>query len=93
MGARTPVPQCDGMPSTALLLQPRPNRSFDVSNTPSSRNRAIDAYRAVAMCAVAVGHWLAADVRTTDGSLTGGNALDKMQGLHILTWVFQVMPL
>ena len=93
MGARTPVPQCDGMPSTALLLQPRPNRSFDVSNTPSSRNRAIDAYRAVAMCAVAVGHWLAADVRTTDGSLTGGNALDRMHGLHILTWAFQVMPL
>jgi hypothetical protein len=62
--------------------------------TPSSRNRAIDAYRAMAMCAVAVGHWLAADVRlNAEGSLSGGNALDKLGSLHILTWIFQVMPL
>ncbi len=67
--------------------------TVDVSATPATRNRAIDAYRAAAMCAVALGHWLAADVRITNGSITGGNALDKMPSLHILTWVFQVMPL
>jgi hypothetical protein len=44
------------------------------------------------MCAVALGHWIAADVRMVDGSLSGGNALDHVRGLHILTWVFQVMP-
>ncbi len=61
--------------------------------TPSSRNRAIDAYRAVAMVAVAVGHWLAADARMENGHIIGGNALDRVPQLHILTWVFQVMPL
>jgi hypothetical protein len=65
---------------------------LDLSATPSTRNRAIDAYRAVAMCAVALGHWLAADVRVVDGSLTGGNALNSVPQLHILTWLFQVMP-
>lgn len=81
----------------AILTTPatpvtRPD-GVDVSATPASRNRAIDAYRAAAMCAVALGHWLAADVRITNGSITGGNALDKIPSLHILTWVFQVMPL
>ncbi len=60
--------------------------------TPPTRNRAIDAYRAGAMCAVALGHWLAADVRMANGSLSGGNALDRVPVMHILTWVFQVMP-
>jgi hypothetical protein len=63
-----------------------------LSSTPSTRNRAIDAYRAAAMCAVALGHWIAADVRMVNGSLSGGNALDHVRGLHVLTWVFQVMP-
>jgi hypothetical protein len=61
--------------------------------TPSSRNRAIDAYRAMAMVAVAVGHWLAADARMENGKIVGGNALDRVPQLHLLTWVFQVMPL
>ena len=60
---------------------------------PASRNRAIDAYRALAMFAVAFGHWLAADVRIANGTLRGGNALDQLRSLHILTWVFQVMPI
>jgi hypothetical protein len=64
----------------------------DLSKTPASRNRAIDAYRALAMCCVALGHWLAADVRVVDGALQGGNALDKVPSLHFVTWLFQVMP-
>jgi hypothetical protein len=68
------------------------NLASALSNTPSTRNRAIDAYRAMAMCAVAIGHWLAADVRIKGGSLTGGNALGAMNKFHILTWMFQVMP-
>jgi hypothetical protein len=44
------------------------------------------------MHSVALGHWLAADVRLVDGSLTGGNALNSVPHLHIITWVFQVMP-
>jgi hypothetical protein len=64
----------------------------DLSKTPSTRNRAIDAYRGAAMCAVAFGHWIAADARVVDGAIKGGNALNNMRSLHILTWVFQVMP-
>ena len=78
----------------ATLTTPATRRPrADVSATPATRNRAIDAYRAAAMCAVALGHWLAADVRITKGSIAGGNALDKMANLHLLTWAFQVMPL
>jgi fucose 4-O-acetylase-like acetyltransferase len=78
-------------------LAPNPTSSVSVADlaalTPSSRNRAIDAYRAIAMVAVAVGHWLAADARMVDGKIVGGNALDRMSQFHLLTWVFQVMPL
>ncbi len=44
------------------------------------------------MCCVAVGHWLAADVRVVDGAIQGGNALNKIPSMHFLTWLFQVMP-
>ncbi len=78
------------MPAQAIL--PRPSFADVTADTPSTRNRAIDAYRAFAMCAVALGHWLAADVRNGPGGLTGGNALGQLRSLHLLTWVFQVMP-
>ncbi len=82
--------------SNALLARPADRTSarpeVDLSATPASRNRAIDAYRALAMVAVALGHWLAADVRVVDGTLTGSNALNSVPSLHILTWIFQVMP-
>jgi hypothetical protein len=75
-------------------LAPSPVSVADLAGaTPSSRNRAIDAYRAIAMVAVAFGHWLAADARMENGSIVGGNALDRVPQLHLLTWVFQVMPL
>jgi len=60
----------------------------------ADRNRAIDAYRAVAMIAVAVGHWMAMHVAfDTDGGLVAGNALEAAPGMAIMTWAFQVMPL
>jgi Acyltransferase family len=59
-----------------------------------NRNLAVDAFRVAAMCLVAVGHWLAADVHVdAAGKLAGGNALDQLPSSHILTWFFQVMPL
>lgn len=62
--------------------------------TPVGRNRAVDAYRAAAMSAVAVGHWLAAAViRNPAGDLEGANALTYAPQMHWLTWLFQVMPL
>ena len=58
------------------------------------RNRAVDAYRAVAMLAVAVGHWVVVHTAIGDDALpTGTNALALTPGLSWLTWLFQVMPL
>ncbi|MDR2722518.1 MAG: acyltransferase [Cellulomonadaceae bacterium] len=62
--------------------------------TPASRRRHVDLLRAVAICAVVVGHWLLINVtRTADGMLTGHNALPQLTVLHPATWLFQVMPL
>ncbi|MEL6893188.1 MAG: acyltransferase, partial [Actinomycetota bacterium] len=63
--------------------------------TPSSRNRAIDAYRALAMLAVALGHWLVIAVAVDDatGDVVARNALEVAPRFSFLTWPFQVMPL
>ncbi len=60
----------------------------------SDRNRAVDFYRAVAMLAVALGHWAAISVGLdADGELTAGNALEYAPSMSWITWLFQVMPL
>ena len=60
----------------------------------SDRNRAVDAYRALAMGAVAAGHWMAIAIgRGDEGQLTTGNALSFQPSLGWVTWLFQVMPL
>ena len=62
--------------------------------TRADRNRAVDFYRAVAMCVVAVGHWLGmVVVLDADGDLVGGNLLDFSPGYGWITWIGQVMPL
>ncbi len=74
-------------------LGPAP-AALDLRTTPTSRNRAVDAYRAGAMCAVALGHWLAAAIiRDDHGNLQGINALSRVPSLHWITLLFQVMPL
>ncbi|MFT5203597.1 MAG: hypothetical protein ACI9C1_002997, partial [Candidatus Aldehydirespiratoraceae bacterium] len=58
------------------------------------RNRAVDAYRAGAMLAVALGHWAAISIALDDdGALVAGNALAVAPQLAWITWIFQVMPL
>ena len=60
----------------------------------SDRNRAVDAYRALAMIAVTIGHWAAIMLAVgPDGELIGGNALSEAPQLAIASWLFQVMPL
>ncbi len=62
--------------------------------TPASRNRVVDATRAVAMLAVVVGHWLVAlPTVGADGSIGGINAIERFHSFQYLTWIFQVMPL
>jgi hypothetical protein len=77
-----------GMTATCAAPQ---TSSRSVPEFRADRNLAVDAMRVVAMCLVAVGHWLAADVRVgTDGVIRGGNALDALATMHWLTWFFFV---
>ena len=58
------------------------------------RNRAVDAFRVVAMFAVALGHWLVIAIGVdAEGNVEARNALEVAPALSWLTWVFQVMPL
>ncbi len=60
----------------------------------TDRNRAVDFYRAVAMLAVALGHWAAISVGLdANGELIAGNALEYAPSMSWITWLFQVMPL
>ncbi|KAB7745166.1 acyltransferase family protein [Nostocoides sp. F2B08] len=60
--------------------------------TPETRNRVVDALRALAITVVVVGHWLVAAVVVRDGELVPSAVLDIASWSHPLTWVFQVMP-
>lgn len=59
--------------------------------TPDSRNRYVDLMRVISIAAVVIGHWMLA-VLGWKGGFTGANLLTLDPSLHILTWVFQVMP-
>ncbi len=72
----------------------RPTDERRVGGVKAGRNRAVDLYRAVAMFAVAIGHWLVmVAYRDGSGELVSGNALEFVPGFRIATWAFQVMPL
>ena len=60
--------------------------------TPQTRNRVVDALRALAITVVVIGHWLVAAVVVRDGELVPNAVLDIASWSHPLTWVFQVMP-
>ncbi|GAA1899168.1 acyltransferase family protein [Streptomyces sodiiphilus] len=60
--------------------------------TPARRNRQIDMLRALALCAVVLGHWLVIVVVHDEGGLDGDNLLGILPWTHWGTWVFQVMP-
>jgi surface polysaccharide O-acyltransferase-like enzyme len=64
------------------------------ATTPVTRNRVVDATRAIAMLAVVIGHWLVAlPTPGVGGGIGGINAIEKLQSFQYLTWLFQVMPL
>ncbi len=62
------------------------------ARTSVHRERSADLLRAVAICAVVLGHWLVISVTYRDGRLSGQNALTELAWAHPLTWLFQVMP-
>lgn len=59
----------------------------------AGRDRALDAARALAMTAVAVGHWLVAEPLATPDGLVVRDVLAELPAAAHLTWVFQVIPL
>lgn len=64
-----------------------------VAGTPARRVRHIDLYRAVAIIAVVLGHWLGMVVEyDQEGRLTGYTVLSVLTWAHPVTWLFQVMP-
>ncbi|MEM9654931.1 MAG: acyltransferase [Actinomycetota bacterium] len=79
---------------TSTTLQNTPLVSELAAAAGRDRNRAVDLYRAVAMVAVALGHWAAIMIATdADGNLISGNALEAAPSLAVMSWLFQVMPL
>ncbi len=74
------------------------NKTLDVdqlvAGAKSDRNRAVDFYKAIAMVAVAFGHWMAIAVfKDEDGGIVAKNALEFDYSLAWVTWALQVMPL
>ncbi len=63
------------------------------AKTPDSRNRYVDFLRAASILVVVIGHWLIATVYYQDGSIQPGHLLEITNGLHWMTWLFQVMPI
>lgn len=65
-----------------------------VAATPDSRDRVVDATRAVCIVVVVLWHWtLSVTHRTADGSLAMPNPIHVVPGSWAATWVLQVMPL
>lgn len=61
-------------------------------NTPEKRNRAVDLYRAVAICFVVLGHWLLVAPVIRDDDLQLSILLAEQPWTQFATWLFQVMP-
>lgn len=61
-------------------------------NTPAKRNRAVDLYRAIAICFVVLGHWLLVAPVIRDGELHLSILLAEQTWTQYATWLFQVMP-
>jgi fucose 4-O-acetylase-like acetyltransferase len=68
-------------------------RSATIDELAAGRDRALDAARAIAMLAVAVGHWLVAEPISAATGLEIRDVLADLPGAAHLTWVFQVIPL
>src|SRR5262245_21826411 len=81
------------MVETASPRSNRPTARELAAATPETRNRYADLLRVASIAVVVIGHWLMAVLAYEDGSFTGRNLLEIATWTHILTWVFQVMPI
>lgn len=65
-----------------------------VEATPASRERTVDALRALCIVVVVLWHWTFSVTHwTTSGRLTMPNPIGEIRLLWLATWLFQVMPL
>lgn len=60
--------------------------------TPDSRNRYVDALRALSILVVVFGHWLMAAPELVDGALRVGHVVEQERWAQWATWLLQVMP-
>src|SRR5262245_37991244 len=62
--------------------------------TPAGRDRALDAFRALAILGVVLGHWMVtALTRGQDGALHINSPLAHLPGLAPMTWLLQMLGL
>jgi Acyltransferase family len=60
----------------------------------NARDPFVDLLRTLALGSVVLGHWLMAAVSVdAQGSVSVSNALSSLPSLHVLTWLFQLVPL
>lgn len=61
------------------------------AGTPASRDRCVDALRALAILGVVLGHWLVTALTTAEGGLSSTSPLARMPWLAPVSWVFQTL--
>ncbi|MGW7098308.1 acyltransferase family protein [Streptomyces sp. NPDC054838] len=61
------------------------------AGTPASRDRSVDALRALAILGVVLGHWLVTALTAGDGALSSTSPLAHMPWLAPVSWVFQTL--
>ncbi|MFI6355665.1 acyltransferase [Streptomyces sp. NPDC050743] len=59
--------------------------------TPVTRDRAVDALRAIAILGVVLGHWLVTALVASDGGLHTTSPLQHMPWLAPISWLFQTL--
>lgn len=77
-------------PATARHALCEAARQVDAA-TPASRDRAIDALRALAILGVVLGHWLVTALVAGDGGLHTVSPLQHLPWLAPVSWLFQTL--
>ncbi|SMX38854.1 acyltransferase family protein [Maliponia aquimaris] len=83
------------MPANDTTPRPRglwAMAQYAAAHTPPSRNRAVDLYRAVAICMVVLGHWLLIAPMVAGGEVQLTILLAEAPWTQYATWLFQIMP-
>jgi hypothetical protein len=77
----------------SLLPAGFPSPAEVATNTPATRDRAIDVIRITALVGVVLGHTVMATSTIRDDVFVWNNLLTASPVFQALTWVFQIMPL